>query len=211
MTRFMPITMLGLALSITQLVPAAHAMVITQLDVTGGGASYDGRFHRVLDRLLDRDGAILMGQYQPTPDIVSPITKGHRTFSLFTSGVSGMDAPSATINGSSITVDLSSLFFGVSRGDSLRAWNIGGMATGVFDPQTSKFLLSWDHLFNERFSRGKHDMMRDRSATFFLQGTVVTAQAPVALSASVIFYVIGLAGIGGLLWRRRGLLPMGAM
>ena len=45
---------------------------------------------------------------------------------------------------------------------------------------------------------GKHDMMHDRSATFFLQGTVDVAQAPVALSASVGFYVTGLALMGGL-------------
>jgi hypothetical protein len=181
----------------------AQAMVVTQLDLTGGAVNYDGKFHRVLDRLLDQPGTLLMGQYQPGPDIVPPVTRGHRTFSLFTSGVQGAPAPSATINGSSISVDLSSLFFGWSRGGELRAWSIGGMATGLFNPQTLEFSLSWEHLFNERGGNWKHEKFRDRSATFFLQGTAVVTQAPIPLPAAAIFFGSGLAGLLGMVWKWR--------
>jgi len=180
----------------------AEAMSVTSLDFTSGAVNWDGRHGRILDRLFAQDGSITMGSYQSMSDIVDPITRGHKTFSLFTSGVNGAPSPSATIDGSSITVDLSSLYVGWTRGSEVRAWNIGGMATGLFNPQTSEFSLSWDHLFNERFGKGKHGMMEDRSATFFLQGTANVAQAPVALSASFVFYAIGLALMGGLFWRK---------
>jgi hypothetical protein len=187
---------------------SAQAVVVTQLDLTGGSSTYDGKFHRVLDRLIDQDGTIVMGQYQPVPDIVSPITKGHKTFSLFTSGVNGAAAPSATIDGSSITVDFSSLFFGVSRGDSLRAWNIGGVAHGLFNPETSEFMLSWNHIFDHERFKGKHGWSDDdRADRFFLQGRVIgldVSPAPVPLPASFVLFVTGLAvGVSLLSWNRR--------
>jgi len=184
---------------------SAHAVVVTQLDLTGGSTSYDGRFHRELDRLIDRDGAMLLGQYQPTPDIVSPISEGSRSFSLFTSGVNGAAAPSATIDGSSITVDLSSLFFGVSRGDSLQAWNIGGLAHGVFNPETSEFILSWNHVFgNGAFNDRREWLHDDQAARFFLQGKVIGLdQTPVPLPAGLVLFTTGLVGAVGVVWRNR--------
>ena len=184
---------------------SAQAMAVTQLDLTGGSTSYDGRFHRTLERLINEDGTILMGQYQPAPDIVSPITKGHRSFSLFTSGVNGAAAPSATIDGSSITVDLSSLFFGVSRGDSLRAWNIGGIAHGIFNPATSEFMLSWNHVFgNDSFKEGHEWSHDDQAARFFLQGKAVGIdQAPVPLPAGLVLFLTGLMGVAGFVWWNR--------
>src|SRR5262245_60432671 len=186
---------------------SAQAMVVTELDLTGGSSSYDGRQHRVLDRLLDQDGTIVMRQYQPLPDIVSPITKGHKTFSLFTSGgVNGAAAPSATIDGSSITVDLSSLFFGVSRGDSLRAWNIGGVAHGIFNQETSEFMLSWNHVFDHGGYKGNHERWdNDEAARFFLQGRVITEidPSPVPLPASFWLFVTGVAGAVGYSWWSR--------
>jgi hypothetical protein len=183
---------------------SAQAVVVTQLDLTGGSSTYDGRFHRVLDRLIDQDGTIVMGQYQPLPDIVSPITKGHKSFSLFTSGVSGADAPSATIDGASITVDLSSLFFGVSRGDSLRAWNIGGLAHGLFNPETSEFMLSWNHIFGDGPFKERHGWSHDdQAARFFLQGKAVLEPTPVPLPVSVVIFVTGLGGVIGFLWWNR--------
>lgn len=189
----------------------ADAMVVSQLELTGGGTGYDGRFHRLADRLLDRDGTIVVGQYQSMQEIVSPITKGLGTFSLFTSGVNGAPAPLATINGSSITVDLSSLFFGVSRGDSLRAWNIGGLAQGIFNPETSEFMLSWNHVFDNQGPKGKHGWQHDdRTARFFLQGKAVgLAPTPVPLPASFLLFACGFVVIGGLLWRNQSSLANG--
>jgi hypothetical protein len=182
----------------------AEAMAVTSLEFTSGAVNWEGRHGRILDRLFAQDGSITTGSYQPMSGIVDPIMRGHKAFSLFTSGLNGESAASVSINGAAISADLSSLYFGWTQGGEFRAWNIGGMATGVFDPQTSKFSLSWDHLFNERFSKGKHDMLRDRSATLFLQGTAVVTQAPVALSASQLFFATGLALMGWLLWRKIG-------
>ena len=180
----------------------AEALPVTSLDFTSGAVNWDGRHGRILDRLFAEDGNISIGSYQSMSEIVDPITRGHKTFSLFTSGLNDAPAPSVSINGASISVDLSSLYLGWTNGSEVRAWNIGGMATGVINPQTSEFSLSWNHLFSERFSKGKHDMMHDRSATFFLQGTADVAQAPIPLSASLMFYATGLALMGGLLWRK---------
>src|SRR5262245_14508894 len=144
----------------------ADALSVTSLDFTSGAVNWDGRHGQILDRLFAEDGSISIGSYQSMSDIVDPITRGHKTFSLFTSGLSGAPAPSVRISGASISVDLSSLYLGWTNGNEVRAWNIGGMATGVINPQTSEFSLSWDHLFNERFGKGKHDMMWDHSATF---------------------------------------------
>jgi hypothetical protein len=193
----------------------SEAATITSLELTGGSVDVDGRFSRKLDRLFEQPGVLIMNNYQPEPDIVPPLTKGHRTFSLFTSGIQGAPPPTVTIDGSSIAVDLSSLFFAVARGEHFRAWNIGGTATGLFNPETSEFSLSWHHLFGEGAYKEKnewsHERSHDRMATFFLQGTAVVAQAPVPLSASILFYAIGLVGIGGLLWRRQRHLSMATM
>jgi len=180
----------------------AEALSVTSLDFTSGAVNWDGRHGRILDRLFAEDGNISIGSYQSMSDIVDPITRGHKTISLFTSGLNGAPAPTVSINGASISVDLSSLYLGWTNNSEVRAWNIGGIATGIINPQTSEFFLSWNHLFNEGFGKGKHDMMHDRSATFFLQGTMDVAQAPVALSASLVFYVTGLALMGGLWWRK---------
>jgi hypothetical protein len=180
----------------------AEALSVTSLDFTSGAVNWDGRHGRILDRLFSQDGTISIGSYQSMSDIVDPITRGHRMISLFTSGLNGAPAPSVSINGSSISVDLSSLYLGWTNGSEVRAWNIGGMATGIINPQTSEFSLSWNHLFADRFGRGRHDMMRDRAATFFLQGTAGVPQAPVALSDSLVFFATGLALLGGL-WSRK--------
>jgi hypothetical protein len=148
------------------LAPSADAMPVTQLDFTEGSVRHGGRFDWILDRLLGQDGVLKMGEYQPIGDIVPSITKGHSTFSLFTSGLNGAPAPSASVDGSSITADLSSLFFAVSLGDSIKLWNIGSLATGTFDPETSQFSLSWKDRVPGSFD-GRHSDFSRSSRHYF--------------------------------------------
>ena len=148
----------------------------------------DKRFSRAVDRLLSQPGTLQLGQYQS--EVVPTVIERHTNYSLFTSDIKGVSAPSATIVGSSITVDLSSLYFGINRGDSLRIWNIGGIATGTFNPDTQEFYLTWNHMFGNRH--------RDESLTFSLQGKVVGGgTAPVPLSTTAVFFATGLAMLTG--------------
>lgn len=209
-----------------------HAMTVTALDIADGGVAYHGRFHRIVDRLLGQDGIVKMGEYQPIGDIVPSITKGRTTFSIFTAGFTGAPPPSATVDGSSITADLSSLFFAVSRGDSIRLWNIGGQATGTFDPETSQFTLSWKdqvpgafgsrsvwaHVFwkpDERDRWNGHGPWRhgrSREATLVLEGTAIVSEAPtpVPIPASLALYAGGLFGLGSWSWLKRRRSAFGA-
>src|SRR5262245_7198517 len=113
----------------------AEALTIESFDFTSGAVNLDGRHGRILDRLFAQDGSITIGSYQSMTGIVDPITQGHKSFSLFTSGLDGLAAPSVSINGDSISVDLLSLYLGETHGGEIRAWNIGGVATGLFNPQ----------------------------------------------------------------------------
>ena len=176
------------------LVSPSYAMTVAQLELTGGGVNFDSRHHRMLDRLVGQDGLLTMGAYQPMGDIVPSVSTGRRTFSLFTSGFAGAPAPTTTIAGSSITADLSSLFFGISRGGAHRVWNIGGPATGLYNPDTREFCLSWDRLFDGR----KHD----RPATFFLTGVVQLDAQPVPIPATLALYATGVFALGA--WSRWG-------
>jgi hypothetical protein len=121
-----------------------YAMRVAESDLIDGRVTYDGRFHRALDRLLGQDAVVRLGEYQQIGDIVPSITKGGRTFSLFTSGFTGAPPPSAMVSGASMTADLSSLYLAVHSGESIRVWQIGGEAVGTFDADTSRFRLSWN-------------------------------------------------------------------
>ena len=188
----------------------AYAVVVPQseilnLEFTDGDMDWRGRYgHKLenlfghkLERLLDKPVLLVMGEYQPGPDIVDPITRGQRTYSLFTSGVQGASAPSATIDRSSITVDLSSLFFAESRGETFTARNIGGIAKGIFNPDTLEFCLTWDHLFGTRPKSGL--------ATFSLHGKVnMVDVAAVPLATTAVLFSTGLAVLMTV-WRRKGI------
>jgi len=199
-----------------------QAMTVTELEITDGSMKYGGKLQSVLNRLLGEGGDIQIGQYQPMGTIEPPITRGHQTFSLFTSGMQGASAPSAVISGSAITVDLSSLYLGASRGGHFEAWNIGGQATGTFDPQTSHFTLSWQDPVSDLFGRPQSDFhasrgylwehfqglwrhSHSRNATFTLEGTAIVggAPTPVPIPASLALYVGGLFGLGSWGWLSR--------
>ncbi|MCP9440799.1 MAG: hypothetical protein NNA20_12405 [Nitrospira sp.] len=183
---------LGLLLAAGQ---PAQAMTVTQLEVTKGAVNYGGQHHEMMDRLLGQAGVLKMGHYQAIGEIVPSIDKAGETFSLFTSGFSGAPAPSAMISGSSIQVDLSSLFFGVGRGDSYHTLNIGGLATGLFNPETREFMVSWDHLFDN----GQHE----GQATFFLSGIAKFNALPTPIPAGLVLYATGLFGLGSWTWWSR--------
>lgn len=205
MARYVGLLLIGIVLAHSPLASPAEAMIVGSPELTDSVTHVDGHRHRILDRLLGQEATLVIGQYQSMGELVPSITKGHRTYSLFTSGLNGAAAPSATIAGSSIAVDLSSLFVGVSRGDGYYIRNIGGLATGTFDPETRAFSLSWDHLFDGR----KHE----RLATFVLRGVVDTGPQPVAIPAGLVLYATGLFGLGSWAWwvRRAGSVhPSGA-
>jgi len=196
------------ALTFVGLEDRAHALSVGQLEFTSGAVNWSGEHGRTLDRLFDHDGIIKMGSFQSMTEIVDPLQKQCTTFSLFTSGMTGASAPSATISGMSLNVDLSSLFFGWSRGSEVHAWNIGGLAKGLFNPETSEFTLSWNHLFErggfkgERGWSGKGE--HGGNATFFLQGTVSGyTPAPVPVPAAFLLFASGAMGVGGLAWKKR--------
>ena len=179
---------------------SADATMVTQLELTGGAINYEGKYGKMMDRLLDQDGTLKLGQYQAIGDNLPSIDKACETYSLFTSGFTGEGAPSAKISGSSISIDLSSLFFGVSRGDSHKTWNIGDLATGQYNPETREFTVSWTHMFENH----KHDGL----ATFFLKGVAGLGDPqPVAIPAAMVLYATGVFGLGFWTYRRRSLVP----
>jgi hypothetical protein len=191
-TLFLAIGLTGFALSVVE---PLHATTVTQLELTGGAVNYDGKHSTMMDRVLGQDGTLKLGQFQAIGELVPSIDKACETYSLFTSGFTGESAPSATIAGSSISIDLSSLFFGLSRGDFHKTWNIGDLATGQYDPATREFTVSWDHMFDG----GKHEGL----ATFFLKGIAEVGTHPVAIPASLVLYATGLFGLGSLTWWKR--------
>ncbi len=164
-----------------------YAMTVTQLEITRGAVNYDGKHQDMMDRLLGQDGLLKMGQYQAIGEIVPSIDKVCETYSLFTSGFSGASAPTAVLSGSSLTVDLSSLFFGIERGNMYRSWNIGGSATGLFNSDTKEFFLSWERVFDGPKPEGQ--------ASFFLGGLVHVDAQPVPVPAAVWLFGSGVAGI----------------
>lgn len=195
MKRFVLFVAIGLVGITLTLAEPGQAAMLGQLELTGGAVNYDGTYSKMLDRVLGQEGTLQLGQFQAIGDLVPSIEKACETYSLFTAGFTGEAAPTATISGSSISVDLSSLFFGVSRGDFHKTWNIGELATGQYDPATREFTVSWDHMFEG----GKHAGL----ATFFLKGVADLGTHPVAIPASLALYATGLFGLGSWSWWQR--------
>ncbi len=195
MKRFTLMMAMGLFSMGLSVAAPVHAMTVSQLTLTGGAVNYDGKYHETLDNLLGQNGTLKMGQFQGMGDLLPSITAECKTtYSLFTSGFTGGLTPSATVSGSSIKVDLSSLFFGASRGDYHQTWNIGGMVDGLYNPDTREFALSWHHLFDSG--------QAERSARFFLTGLVKFDTQPVAIPAAMVLYATGALGLGVWTFRR---------
>jgi DNA-binding response OmpR family regulator len=182
----------------------AQAAFVTQLDITGGSISLNfGTFGSVSGNFT-QDGQLVMGQYQPLPNIFPPITVGGHTFSLFTSDQAfsgfptGAPAPTGTISDSTIILDLRSLFAGVTGPFWNASLNIGEPATGTFNAATNTFDIAWTQPFT---GLGVPFLT---SGNFSLRGTAQVAVAPVPVPAAVILFGSGLCGIVGMVVRRQG-------
>ena len=195
MNRFVLFLGFGLISIASSVAAPVHAAMMGHVELTGGAVNYDGKHSTMMDRVLGQEGTLKLGQFQAIGELVPSIDKACETYSLFTAGFTGESAPTATISGSAISIDLSSLFFGVSRGDFHKTWNIGELATGQYNPETREFTVSWDHMFDG----GKHE----GPATFFLKGVAEIGTHPVAIPASLVLYATGLFGLGSWTWWQR--------
>ncbi|THJ12436.1 MAG: hypothetical protein CAF43_007325 [Nitrospira sp. CG24C] len=174
----------------------SQAATVTQLDITGGSISLNFGLLGSVTGNFTQNGQLVMGQYQPLPNIFPPVTVAGHTFSIFTSNQSfpgnpgGAPAPTGTTSGSTMTVDLTSLFAGVAGPLLNSTLNIGEPASGTFNTGTNSFNISWTQLFT--------GVPFLSSGTFSLQGTAQVAAVP--LPAAALLFVSGLSGIA---WLRR--------
>jgi len=190
---------LVLALTIWLATPA-QASLVTQLDFIDGSIGLMNGSTTVLSASFTQNGAIVMGQYQPLPNIIPPISLGPYTFSLFTGGPDPF--PSSSTSGGTISADLTSLSAGVT-GPLLPpspglALNIGGHATGTFNPSTNAFTnLSWTHVLS---GSGLPAGWGGLSLIVNLNGTAQLAAIP--LPGAVLLFVTGLSGVVAARWRQ---------
>ena len=174
---------------------ASQAETITELDFTSGSVALKNGSTTIASRNFTTSGEIVMGQYQPLPDIIAPISinvplLGTHTFSLFTSSPNPF--PSSSTSGSTITADLSSLFAKLTGGlipvGGLNA-NIGGNAIGSFNSLTNAFTgLTWSHGLG-----GVPGLPSNLSVQFTLNGTAQLAAVP--LPGAALLFGSGLAGL----------------
>jgi hypothetical protein len=174
---------------------SAEAAVVTQLNITAGSVMLSlGPFGPVGDSFT-QNGTLIMGQYQPPPNIFPPILLHDHTFQLVTDPSLGAPPPTGTTAGTTISVNLMSLMAQLSGPDINGALDIGGLATGSFDPGTGLFHLEWSHEYPIP------PVPFLVSGDFSLDGTANVA--PVPLPGAVTLFATGLAGIAGLA-RSRG-------
>jgi hypothetical protein len=131
----------------------SQAATVTQLDITGGSISLNFGVLGSVSGNFTQNGQLVMGQYQPLRNIVPPVAVGGHTFSIFTSNqpfpgnLGGAPAPTGATSGSTMTVDLRSLFARVTGPLLTSSLNIGELATGSFNTVTNSFNISWTQPF----------------------------------------------------------------
>jgi hypothetical protein len=177
-------------------VAPAQAASVTQLDITGGSVNLNFGALGSVSGTFTQNGQLVMGQFQPLPNIFPPVTIAGHTFSIFTSNQAFPDAPggapvpTGSTAGSTMAVDLTSLFAGVT-GPFMNeaALNVGGNAAGTFNDLTNAFNVSWTKSFTG------YNIPFLQSGTFSLQGSAQLA--PVPLPGALLLFGSGLMGLLG--------------
>jgi hypothetical protein len=157
------------------------AATVTQLNITGGSINLNLGLLGSVSGNFTQNGTLVMGSFQPPPDIFPPVTVDGHTFSIFSQSSGLFPAPSGETSGTAINADLTSLFAGISGPLFSGSLNIGGLAFGSYDPLTGAFSLSWTHVYDIA------------SAGFSLEGTADVA--PVPLPAAIGLFATGLLGV----------------
>jgi len=174
----------------------SEALTVSELDFTGGSIALKNGSTTVLSNNFIRSGQIVMGQYQPLPNIIAPVPLGPYTFSLFTSGPSPF--PSSSTSGAAITADLNALF-GKVAGPLIPiggvTFNVGGTAVGVFNTVTHAFTgLTWTHgLGGVTGLPSSWGNANNLSLQFVLNGTAQIAAVP--LPGAALLFLSGLSGL----------------
>lgn len=174
----------------------AQAASVSQLDITGGSVNLNFGVLGSVSGTFTQNGQLVMGQYQPLPNIFPPVTIAGHTFSIFTSSQAfpgtpgGAPAPTGSTAGSTMAVDLTSLFAGVAGPFMNEAsLNVGGSAAGTFNELTNAFNVSWTKSFTG------YNIPFLQSGTFSLQGSAQLAAVP--LPGALLLFGSGLMGMLG--------------
>jgi len=174
----------------------AQAASVTQLDITGGSINLNFGALGSVSGTFTQNGQLVMGQYQPLPNVFPPVTIAGHTFSIFTSNQAfpgapgGAPVPTGSLGNFGITVDLTSLFAQVTGPLSNSSLNIGGNAQSMsFIHTTNDFTLFWTKSF------AGYNIPFLESGTFMLLGSAQLAAVP--LPGALLFFGSGLIGMLG--------------
>ncbi|MBK9307746.1 MAG: hypothetical protein IPM58_11820 [Nitrospira sp.] len=169
----------------------SEAATVTELDFTSGSVSLkNSSGGTILSSNFTTNGQIVMGQYQPLPNIIAPVPLGPYTFALFTGGPNPV--PASSTSGSTITADLTSLGGQLTGLGTNLSLTVGGNATGTFNDTTNAFTgLSWTRSLSGL--AGLPTGWNRFSLQFTLNGTAELAAVP--LPAAALLFGSGLAGL----------------